>query len=96
MTVRQYIINGLIEAGKERITSLEKLGAPSVMVDGQRKYVEKLQKGILEVGGDKDALDDKFVNAEKKKGKGGKSYYVINGNINFFPAAKYGMYIKRA
>lgn len=65
------------------------------MIDRQRKYVESLQEGTLEVSGDKDALDDNFVNAEKKKGRGGKSYYIINDNINFFPAARYGMYIKR-
>lgn len=96
ITVKEYILDGLLRGEKDRLEKLTQFGAPQVVIDGQRKFVEKLEAGDLRIGGDKDALDDTFQSREIRKGRGGKTYIVINGNINYFPAAQYGPYIKRA
>lgn len=94
MTIRDYILNGAISAAKERLERLLTIGAPEMMVDGQKKAVEDLENGNLKIGGDTKVLDWEFKNREIKTGKGGKGYILINGNVSFFPNAKYGMYIK--
>lgn len=95
ITVKDYILAGLLKEAKDRLEKLTKFNAPKVVVDGQRKFVERLEAGDLKISGDKDALDDTFQSREFRKGHGGKTYIVINGNINYFPAAQYGPYIKR-
>lgn len=95
ITVREYILDGLLRGAKDRLEKLAQFSAPKVMIDGQRKLIEKLESGDLSISGDKDVLDDIFVSREFRKGRGGKTYIVINGNINYFPAAQYGPYIKR-
>lgn len=95
ITVREYILDGLLRQAKDRLEKLTQFGAPKVMIDGQRKFVERIEAGDLRISGDKDALNDTFQSREFRKGRGGKTYIVINGNINYFPAAQYGPYIKR-
>ena len=95
MTVREKIIEGLLNAAEERLQKLQEIQAPQVMVDGQKNYIEKLGAGELKVGGDTKLLDEEFVSVEARKGNGGKVYYAFNGDINFFPKARYGMFICR-
>ena len=95
MKIGTWIIKGAAKAAHERLAKLEEIGAPKIMIEGQQKYVEDLDNGILKIGGEESLLDEKFISAEQKKGRGGKVYYEINGEINFFPNAKYGMYIAR-
>lgn len=95
ITVREYILDGQLRQAKDRLEKLTQANAPQVMIDGQKKIVEKLETGAIRISGDKDALDDTFQSREFRKGRGGKVYIVINGNINYFPAAQYGPYIKR-
>ena len=97
MTVREYLLGALVKLAEERLEKLVEYRAPQVMIDGQQKYVASLKAGELKISGDTDVLDEEFVDRELKKGRGGKGYVSINsGTINFFPNAKYGMYIKRA
>lgn len=95
MTVKEWIANGLISGAEERLSKLEEIGAPTVVIEGQKKFVANLKNGVLSVSGDKDTLEDEFESAERKTGRGGKAYYIINNRISFYPAAKYGMFIKR-
>jgi len=96
MTIREYILEGALKSAETRLDDLIKLNAPRVIIDGQQEYVNKLKAGELNIGGDTSVLDEEFVSREMKKGRGGKAYIVINENVNFFPNARYGMYIRRA
>lgn len=97
MTIKEYIIHGALKLAEDRLKQLNMMGAPKVMIDGQQKYVASLKAGELKISGDTDVLVEDFVDREFKKGKGGKAYISINsGTVNFFPNARYGMYIRRA
>jgi len=96
MKVRDYILEGSTKSAEERLAKLQEMGAPAVMIDGQKNIVDELHSGNLKIGGDVELLDEEYISREFKKGNGGKVYIQINGTINFFPNAKYGMYIKRA
>ncbi len=96
MTIKDYIRNKLLESGKERLEKLVEISAPEIVITGQKKFIENIKSGNIEISGDTDTLSDAFETIEAKKGKGGKTYYVFNGSINFFPKARYGMFIKRA
>lgn len=94
MTIRNYILNGAISTAKERLEKLQAINAPQVIIDGQKRAIADLENGNLKIGGDTKVLDREFENREFKTGRGGKGYILINGNVSFFPNAKYGMYIK--
>ena len=96
MTIREKIIEGLLTAGTERLEKLIELGAPTVIITGQQQYVENLKRGEVKIAGEQNLLDIEFSSVEQKKGRGGKSYYSFNDDINFFPVTRYGnMYISR-
>lgn len=94
MTIREWVARWLLEVTEERLVALQKMNAPKVMIDGVGKQVEQLKNGKVKIGGDVEVLDETFVTVERKKGRDGVTYYHINGNVNFFPKARYGMYIK--
>lgn len=95
MTIREYILNGAIASAEERLEKLIEMGSPDIMLESIRNNIDNMKAGELKIGGDTELLDEEFVDREFKTGKGGKHYIQINGNINFFPNAKYGMYIKK-
>ena len=92
-TIREWIIKGTLKAAEDRLEKLKEISAPQVVIDGQSRYVDSLKKGSLKISGDKSLLDVEYIHSEQKKGRGGRIYYTINDSINFFPNAKYGMYI---
>ena len=93
MTIREWICKNEARMAAERLTKLETIGAPKVMLEGIRKEITELESGKLKIGGDKALLDVEFGSFEQKKGKGGKVYVQINGNVNYFPVAQFGRYI---
>lgn len=93
MKIREWILNSLKEYAVYRLDKLTDIGAPKIIIEGQSKYLAELEQGILKVSGDVELLDEDYKFNERRKGRGGVVYYIINGNINFFPNAKYGMYI---
>lgn len=96
MTIKDKIIEGLLIAGTERLNALKDMGAPNIIIVRQEKYVTDLTAGILKVGGDNNLLAEQFENMEVSKGRGGKTYYIFNnGDIKFYPQAKYGMFITK-
>lgn len=95
-TVGESILKVVTANAEERLNKLEEIGAPEVVIEGQRKAVENLRNGALKISGEKELLDVAVESKEVRKGNGGKMYIVFNGNINFFPNARYGMFIKRA
>lgn len=95
-TVGESILKAVTANAEERLSKLEEIGAPEVVIEGQRKAVENLRNGALKISGEKELLDVAVESKEVRKGNGGKMYVVFNGNINFFPNARYGMFIKRA
>ncbi|MBQ4447448.1 MAG: hypothetical protein II897_04055 [Clostridia bacterium] len=96
MTIREWLIENEARIQSERLSKLVEIGAPAVMLNAQRKLVEELDNGIVEVGGETALLETEIETYEWKTGKGGKPYAHINGSVNFFPRAKYGRYIARA
>lgn len=96
MTIKDFILHGTLSAAQERLEKLTEISAPQIIIDKQNELVKSLQEGKLQISGETNLLNEQFSEAEKKIGRGGKTYYIINGSINFFPAARYGMFIKRA
>ena len=96
MTIREWICKNEARMFEQRLESLEAMNAPKVMIEAQRKAVDELKAGKIEVGGEKNLLDVEFESFIQKKGNGGKTYLTINGKINYFPQAQYGRYIKTA
>lgn len=95
MTIKDYILEGTIKSSETRLEKLKEMGAPGVMITSLEQNIEELKNGVLKIGGDVDVLDEEFIDREFKTGNGGKQYICINGSVNFFPNARYGMYIKR-
>ena len=95
MKIGKFIIENEIRQDKIRLKKLEEIGAPDVMIRGQRKMLEDLEKGGLNVSGEKSLLDLEFIKFEVKKGNGGKLYIVFDNEIKYFPNAKYGRFITR-
>ena len=96
MTIREYILSGALAAARDRLERLSQISAPAVLISSQQKAVSDLEAGNLKISGDLDTLEDEFLDRVFKTGRGGKQYIQINGNVNFFPNAKYGPYISRA
>lgn len=71
-----------------RAQELIKIQAPQIIIDNQLKLVQNPK-----IGGDTSLFDVEVISKELRTGRGGKKYIVYNGNIGFFPNAKYGMYI---
>lgn len=95
MTVREYIIEATIKSLTERVSKLEKLGAPRIMCEAIHEELADLNADIFKCGGDVEYLEDELITVESRKGNGGKSYYIFNGYIRYFPMAKYGRYVKK-
>lgn len=71
-----------------RAQELIKIQAPQIIIDNQLKLVQNPK-----ISGDTSLLGVEIISKELRTGRGGKKYIVYNGNIGFFPNAKYGMYI---
>lgn len=95
MTIKEYIIDGTITSLMDRENKLKELGAPTVMITSIGEEIDRLMKGTLKCSGEKELLEEEYISVEQKKGKGGKPYYVFNGNINYFPHAKYGRFVAK-
>ena len=92
MTIGEHISDRTYQVARDRLEKLKEIGAPSIVIDQQQNYVDNFE---LKISGDIEVLDKELISIVQKKGRGGKNYYIINGDINFFPNAKYGMYIKK-
>lgn len=84
MTIREYITAGM----QDRLEKLVEIGAPAIIIEGQKKAIANPK-----VGGATEQLNTVITSKEVKTGRGGKQYILFNGNIQFFPNSKYGMYI---
>lgn len=69
--------------------------APAVLLKAVNDELELLSQKDLICFGETDLLDEEFVAVVQKKGKGGIPYYTFNGDINYFPRAKYGRFVAR-
>lgn len=95
VTIREFIAKSMIGGVEDRYFKLIEINAPKVVIESCEKIMRELQSGIVRVSGDTEVLDEEYKKVEVRKGRGGKTYLHINDNVNFFPQAKYGMYIKR-
>ena len=92
-TLKQTIRDRIIEGKTNRLKRLEEIRAPAVMIENLRN---EIAEGKVNVGGEKALLDIVILTWEYKTGRGGKTYFLINGDIQFFPDARYGMFITKA
>ena len=95
MTIKEYLINGTETALEERRQKLIDMGAPSILIEKTGEELINLYNGKFTCGGEIELLNEEMVDVEQKKGRGGIPYYTFNGNINYFPNAKYGRYIAK-
>lgn len=94
MTVKEHIIKSTKLALKDRIYKLEDMQAPSVVIDAEKRNLENIEN--IKISGELELLEEEFETVEQRKGRGGVVYYRYNGNINYFPKAKYGRYISKS
>lgn len=95
MTIKEKILEQTINYVKWRKDKLINMDAPKVMIDSCDEELKRLEDGDLRCSGDIELLDEELQSHDIKTGRGGKPYHVFNGNINYFPKAKYGRYIKK-
>lgn len=95
MTIEEYIINATIESVETRRDKLIAMQAPAVLIMMLNEELGRLRAGELRCGGDVELLQKEFVSVEQKKGRGGIPYFVFNGDINYFPKAKYGRFVAK-
>ena len=95
MTIREFIAKSMIGGVEDRYFKLIEINAPKVVIESCEKVLNDMRSGIVKVGGDVEVLDEEYKKVEVRTGRGGKTYLHINDNVNFFPQAKYGMYVKR-
>ena len=95
MTVKEYILQKELYWAQTRFEALQKVGCPEIMLTALGKEIDKLNNGIIKVGGDNTLLNLFFEVCEVKKGKGGKIYIEFDCGIKYFPTARYGRFITR-
>lgn len=93
MTIREYIIQGYVSSLEIRLHKLVEINAPEVVIQNVSESIKKAH--CVKIGGDVEVLDDEFKYRHIKTGRNGKKYICINDNVNFFPNAKYGLYVKK-
>lgn len=95
MTVKEWIIKGTISALEERRQKLIDMGAPSILIEKTGEELINLYNGVFACKGEVELLEEEMIDVEQKKGRGGIPYYTFNGNINYFPRAKYGRFVAK-
>ena len=95
VTVRTWIADQAITSRQARVSSLTEMKAPQFVIDHELAQIAAHQSGEIKIGGEVELLDVEVVSAETKTGRGGKPYVVFNGEIAYFPKAKFGRLIKR-
>ena len=94
MTIKEHIISSTKLALEDRISKLEDMQAPAVVIDAEKRNLEDVEN--IKISGEVELLEEEFKTVERWKGRGGVVYYRYNGNINYFPKARYGRYITLA
>ena len=99
MIIKEFLVERMKDMHEKRVVRLEEIGAPKIILRKEAEILEKLRAGELpsKVGGEKELLDVIYRSHVPKNGRGGKVYIEFNdGEVLFFPEARYGMYIKGA
>lgn len=92
MTLKEKITEIEIATMTVRLENLTAMNAPKIMLETISK---EIAKNDIKVGGDTELLAEIFQTVEVKKGNGGKQYLIFNGNIQYFPQARFGRFICR-
>lgn len=95
MTISDYIIEHTAASLEERKERLIKMDAPDILIVNVVDELIRLYQGELICFGDTELLEEEFKTVVQKKGKGGIPYYTFNGDINYFPKAKYGRFVAK-
>lgn len=102
ITVKQFLHKLQLDNCISRLDKFKEIKAPAIIIESiteNIKYLTEVDDNIFEFGGDKFVVDWTYMSHEIKTGNGGKKYFVLackEGNVNYFPNARYGIYIKIA
>ena len=96
-TLREVIITDILIYNECKLRKLIAIEAPKALIKPIRHNIEELNRGVLNIHGQKDLLDTIYQDHEVLIGRNGKEYIAFNeGTILYFPNAQHGRYIKRA
>lgn len=95
MTIKEYILKVELLNAEHRLQKLTEIKAPAIMIEKQGEFVTELSQGVIKIGGNDGLLKQEVVSVEPKRGVGGKPYFIFNGDVKYFPVAKYGRFINR-
>ena len=99
-TIRQHLNEKIAEGSKIRYEKLKEIKAPYVMIENQTKITNMAENGEIVFSGDQEALELTYKSSTKFKGRGGKPWYQFETEegrlVNYFPAARFGRFIKFA
>ena len=99
MKLQEQLNANAIIGTKKRIQELSGI-APDILIENLKEnlsFLEESKSNYFNVTGDKEVLKWEVKSFESFNGRGGKSYIVFHckeGDVNFFPNARYGRYIK--
>lgn len=93
MTIKDFIIEGTTSALIDRWKRLKDMDAPAILIQCCEEELTRLANHELRCDGKVELLNEEYLSHVEKKGRGGITYYVFNGNINYFPHAKYGRFV---
>ena len=92
-TIRTWISERAAADAEARIADLQRLRAPAIVIDQERRKGEAARAGQLEFKGEIALLDEEFENVQVSKGRGGKPVLLFNGRIYYFPKARFGRFV---
>lgn len=95
MNVRSWIADQAIAGRQARVANLIEMKAPQFVIDHELAQIAAHQSGEIKIAGEVELLEVEVISVETKTGRGGKPYVVFNGDIAYFPKAKFGRRIKR-
>ena len=94
MTIKQFLSNSEKQMAISRLTKLKEIKAPKVIIASLEKIISNWDSEF-KVGGQKELLELEYKKHEKAAGNGGNFYLRINGDVLYFPQARFGRFTKR-
>ena len=96
-TIKEYIQENEIRHLEITLEKCEELNAPAIITRGSEDALRRWKEMDIRISGEPELMNEKLVDWEVKKGRGGKVFLSINGGtILYFPYARFGAFIKRA
>lgn len=92
-TIKEKIIQMEISNLSQRLSKMQQIGAPKILLETIPKQIDELKKGNIKIADKEQLLDMTYKNHKVLTGRGGKVYIQFNDSINYFPEGRYGKFI---